>query len=230
MAKKNGNQPTLAELQAQRQDLAGRLGAIDGQLARLDPVASWELVSRALAEQSALTMAVAALDERIAAAELAERAANREAQEQARSERAVAARSAMDDAARRYVDAVLALPAADLAQAQHELGAVGGFPSGAAGVALELANRIDATLPRLRLIAPGWLGLPVPDKHAQLVAEARAALERAERRLAELRKLQAGRRYIDAGAEPIHGVTKERLDDAQLVVDNCRQRLAALAA
>lgn len=95
-------------------------------------------------------------------------------------------------------------------------------------MALELANRIDGTLPRLRLIAPAWLGLPEPDKHAQLVAEARAALERAEQRLAELRKLQAGRRYIDAGAEPTHGVTKERLDDAQLAADICRQRLAEL--
>lgn len=228
MAKRNGNTPpTLADLQAQRGELAARLGATNGQLARLDPVNDWELCSRALGEQQALERALSTLDERMGAMALAERTAQRDALEAARSEQAAAARARMDEAARAYVDALLALPLAELAQARHELAAVAGWPSPAAGVALDIAAHIDRTWPRLRMVAPSWLGLPERDVRAEQIAEARAALERAEQRLDDLRKAFVKQRYDAEGA--VH-VPYERVESAELDVQSCRRRLAEVEA
>jgi hypothetical protein len=227
MAKRNGNTPpTLAELQAQRGELAARLGATNGQLARLDPVNDWELCSRALGEQQALERALGALDERIEAMALAEQTAQRDALDVARSERAAAARARMDETARAYVDGLLALPLAEVAQARQELAAVAGWPSSAAGVPLDIARYIDGSLQRLRMIAPTWLGLPERDVRAEQIAEAQDALKRATARLAELQALFNKQRYDAAGSAP---VSYERLESATLDVESCKRRLAEVA-
>lgn len=223
--RKNGNQPpTLDQLQAQRQDLAGRLAAVGGQLQRLDPVNDWELASRALGEQQALTMALSALAERIAAQEVAERDQVRQERDAAQQERAAAARARMDETARAYLDALAGLPVANLAAAQHELAAVGGWPSPAAMLAIYAARDIDGAFQQLRSVAPTWLGLPAEDKHARALAEAQDALKRAEQRLANLRKAQNAQRYDADGPT----VRLDRVEDATVEVDICRRRLAEL--
>ena len=224
--RKNGKTPATAdELTAQRQDLAGRLAAVGGQLARLDPVNDWELCSRALGEQTALERALSALDERIEAARLAERHANREAQDAERAARAVAARDAMDAAARAYVDALQALPVAELAAAHHELAQVGGWPSPAALVALHATRDVDGVFVWLRTLAPTWLGLPTPDKRALALAEAETALKRAKDRLAAGRKLLNEQRNDAVGPT----ITTDRMAELVAGVDIAQRRLAELA-
>ena len=195
--KRNGNQPpTLAQLQAQRQDLAQRLAALAGAAARLDPVNDWQVLATQLAEQTALERAISTLDERIEAARLAERAANRDALDAERAARAVAARANLDAAARAYVDALQALPAAQLAAARHELAQVAGWPGPAAGAAIDAARQIDGLFVRLKMAAPEWLGLPSPPSPAaQALAERKAAVERAERLLEDCRKVQREQRH-----------------------------------
>ena len=193
--KRNGKQPTtLPELEAQRQDLAGRLAALGAQLARLDPVGDWQLVARALGERQALELAVTALDERIEAARREQAAGAAGAREQERQERAAAARINLERAARAVCGAVIALDngvLAELRAAARELGAAGGWPDPAAGVALRLAGAVDGSLAQFRLHAPTWLGLPEP-----MTAEQSALLDRttavavAEARLQALKDLR----------------------------------------
>ena len=225
---KKSNQPGgVAELQAQHKELSSRAGAVAGQLARLDPVNDWELASRALAEQSALERALGALAERIEAAQIAERAAGREAQDAAQAARAVAARARLDAAARAYGDALQRLPLAELDAAKRELGAVAGWPSPAAGVVIGAAAQVIQNLERLRYVAPTWCGLPEPPtKHAQALAEARAALERAKDRLAAGKKLLNEQRNDAVGPT----ISTERMAELAAGVDIAQRRLAELQA
>lgn len=207
LLKKSVQPGGLAELQAQHKELTSRAGAVAGQLARLDPVNDWELASRALAEQAALERAVVALELRIEAAQIAERAAGAEAQDAERAARAVAAQARLDAAARAYVDALDRLPLAELDAAQRELGAVAGWPSPAAGVVIGLAAQVIQNKERLRYVAPSWCGLPEPEPAAVVaVKEARAAVKRAETRLEDLRGLK--RQVKHGAAQP---------DDSMLV-------------
>jgi hypothetical protein len=222
--RKNGNQPpTLDQLRSQHSELTSRAGAVAGQLARLDPVNDWELASRALAEQAALERAVVALELRIEAAQIAERAAGAEAQDAERAARAVAAQARLDAAAKAYLDALAGLPAAELAAAQLELGAVGGWASSPALLAIHAARDVDGVFQRLRFVAPTWCGLPEPEPAAVVaVKEARAAVKRAEQRLDDLRAMK--RQVKHGAAQP---------DDSMLVqaagaVLACRRRLLFL--
>lgn len=224
--RKNGKTtPTLAELRAQRQDLAGRLAALAGAAARLDVVNDWQILATQLAEQSALERAIAQLDERIEAAQLAERSANREAQDAERAARAVAAQRQMDDAARRLVDALERLPLAELDAAQRELGACAGWPSPAAGVVIALAGTVAQSKERLRSVAPTWVGLPATDKRALALAEAETALKRANGRLAAGKKILAAQRNDAQGPT----ITTDRMAELVAGVDIAQRRLAELA-
>ena len=204
--KKQPPTPTLEDLQRQRSELAGRLGAVAGQLARLDPVNDWELASRALAEQAALERAVGALDQRIEAAQREQAAGAAGAREQERQERAAVARANLESKARAVCDLVQSFDAGALAEleaATRELGAAGGWPDPAAGVALRLAGAVDASLAQWRVHQPTWLGLPEPpSKEAQALAERQAAVARAERLLADARKLQREQRHGGPSVSP----------------------------
>ena len=195
MAKRNGNTPTtLAQLQAQRGELAARLGAVGGQLARLDAVNDWELASRALAEQAALERAVQALDQRIEAAQREEAAGAAGEREQARQERAAVARLALEVKAREVFDAAQALDnglLAELWAAARELGAAGAIPDPSAAVAIRLAGAVDVALREWRTYAPTWLGLPEPMTAQQsALLDRSAAVAVAEARLQALRDLR----------------------------------------
>ena len=223
---KNGDTPTLAELQAQRSELAGRLGPLAGQLARLDPVNDWELMARALGERQALEMAVQALAERIEAAQREQAAGAAGAREQERQERAAVACVALESKARAVCDLVQFFDAGALAEleaAARELGACGGWPDPAAGVALRLAGAVDAALAQWRLHAPTWLGLPEPPSVAELaLKEARAAVARSEQRLDDLRGMK--RQGKHGAAQPDNNM----LVQAAGAVLACRRRLLFL--
>lgn len=222
--RKNGNQPpTLDQLRSQHSELTSRAGAVTGQLARLDPVADWELASRALAEQAALERAVVALELRIEAAAVAERAAGVEAQDAARQAAAVAAHKRVDDAARAVCDALQRLQAGELAELWAARAQLVDMPNPAASPAFGVSAAVAGALDAWQRLAPTWLGLPEPEPAAVVaVKEARAAVKRAEARLDDLRALK--RQVKHGAAQP---------DDSALVnaaqgVQGCRRRLLRL--
>ena len=233
--KKNGNglPPTLAELRAQRDDLAGRLAAVGGQLARLDPVNNWELVSRALAEQQALERAVAALAERIETAEAAEAAAAREELAAAAAERRRALDAHALEIGRQIAEQAMAWRdglLADLAEAQRDLARTGGILPSPVAPALVISRAIDQALGSWRGLAPTWLGLPpAPTPRERAIAETRDALERAEARESDLKRLSSKQRYTEPG-EHVPYVPPERLAEATAIVASLRRRLAELQA
>lgn len=221
----------LDTIRQQRIELVQRLARIEAEAATYDPLDQWEQLSKAATESQALERAIAAADERIAQAERQQQQEAAAAVEAARAERSLAARAHVLAIAEQIAQQAQSWEGgllADLDAALRELALTGGYPPAPVAPALVIRQAVAQALKRWCSVAPEWVGLPTPPTPRELaLAEARAALERAEQRLEELRKAFNKQRYDAEGAVY---VPYERVEDATQTVDICKRRLAELQA
>lgn len=203
---KTNTPPTLPELEAKRSELTARLVEVTAQADALDPLADWERAGSVAAQQTALQNALDALDAQLVTARRLADEEARAAAEAAMHERKVQALAGARTAARATVDVLRHFDKtvlADLDAAVMELAHAGGYLPPEVAHVVNLRGAVTRTLALVGDAQPDWLGLPPkPTAKETAVYEARQALERAERRLADLGKMQArGQRWQDLVGE-----------------------------
>lgn len=193
--KQTDNAGELAGMIAQRQDLSQRLAQTEQDARDCDPVLQWEDLSRLATTAQALERAIATLDVRIDEAQRLAIAVERQEREQAQAQRRIDAlqnvmtvSEQVAEQAQSWRSGILA----NLEAAIKEMQMTGGYPPGAVVVAWSIAQAVDKAIAQWSTLAPEWVGLPTPpSREAQALAERKAALAKAEARLADFRRMRS---------------------------------------
>ena len=191
-------QPTIDDLQRQRQDLAKAQTEAHARLDSADPL-DWRASSAASNDLQAIGAAITALDRKIeiARGDLARATAvDREAAQVAQRTEAL---SSANTATKTAIDAIKQLDRgafSELDRAYDTLALAGASVPYTFGALLELRRAVTGTLGRLADLDPVLMGLPPHPTAAELaLTEARRAVETSTERLESLRKESKRPRY-----------------------------------
>ena len=221
--KSQPNQPSTAtvdDLVKQRAELLRAQQDAHARLDTADPL-DWRAVSTANGDLVAIGAAITALDRKLqvargdlARATSAEREAAQAAQRQAAVKKVRTATVAAVDVIAHLDTGVFS----ELDLALFELQRAGAYPTGPTATIATLRREVTAALSRIKSIDPVLMGLPAhPTAQEIATHDARQALERAEKRLADLSTSQArGGRW------------QELVTEAESRVKTCQEKVSAL--
>jgi hypothetical protein len=196
----------LAEAEAQRAELARRLGDLESELRKLgrqpgDIDKAAELHARAAAYRSA----IGAIDDDLPQLR---QAAQRERDAATNTENAgqiaeLRRREAADLAAIVAATRTLETACGELRETGRALGRLGAFPGAASRVAGRLGKAVDGALRNWRMVDPALLGLPVPEPRAEPMAEAEKNIDRIKKLLTEARKMKGNESAVKQRVESL---------------------------